>query len=164
MGAKESGSGERRRSCCEPTGAKRAVPSNGKDLTVVIMPRNKKTQVSGLRLGAAVKTVLLCVLIGGSCVGYALQNNKIHSLAQTYKQKEVELEKLKAANAELARQLAALQLPQHLAARVMELELGLVSPTADQIIWLPEPRLAGDLKLTEESSESTRVAARRGEK
>ena len=43
-----------------------------------------------------------------------------------------------------AGQLANLQLPQNLAKRAQDLNLGLVPPQPGQIIWLPEPAAAGE--------------------
>ena len=87
----------------------------------------------------ALKAVLLCSLIGGSCVGYVLQKNKIYELGQQIGARQQKLEKLKKENQMLADRLAGLQLPQRLAERVKELRLGLVPPQRSQIIWIAEP-------------------------
>ena len=114
------------------------------------MARNKKKQGGGLRFGLAVRTILLVVLIGGSCVGYVLQKNKIHSLGREKKTRENSLEKLEWENKALARRLADLQLPLRLDARVKELDLGLVPPAPDQIIWLRDPGTLSVSTLDEE--------------
>ncbi len=87
----------------------------------------------------ALKTFLLCLLIGGSAVGYVLQKNKIYELGRQIREKEAVLEKLKWENKLWANQLADLQSPNKLADRVREQKLGLGMPQPWQIIWLPEP-------------------------
>lgn len=78
-------------------------------------------------------------MIGGSCVGYVLQKNKIYELGQQIGARQQKLERLKKENQILADRLAGMQLPQRLAERVKELRLGLVPPQRNQIIWIAEP-------------------------
>ena len=78
-------------------------------------------------------------MIGGSCVGYVLQKNKIYELGQQIGARQQKLERLKKENQILADRLAGMQLPQRLAERVKELRLGLVPPQRSQIIWIAEP-------------------------
>jgi cell division protein FtsB len=103
------------------------------------MARNRKNQSGAVRFVPALKAVLLCSLIGGSCVGYVLQKNKIYELGQQIGARQQKLEKLKKENQVLADRLASMQLPQRLAERVKELKLGLVPPQRSQIIWITEP-------------------------
>ena len=87
----------------------------------------------------ALKAALLCSLIGGSCVGYVVQKNKIFELGQQIGARQQKLEKLKKENRALADRLASMQLPQRLAERVKDLKLGLVPPQPAQIIWIADP-------------------------
>lgn len=103
------------------------------------MARNKKRDSGALRLAPAVKAFALCLLLGGSGVGYVLQKNKIYELGRQIKTREVQLEKLTWENKVSAGQLANLQLPQKIAERVQAFKLGLALPQPGQIVWLPEP-------------------------
>ena len=103
------------------------------------MGRNRKNQTGSIRFGPAVKAVLLCLFIGGSAVGYVLQKNKLHELGAQIAKREGLLKRLKADNNVRAAQLAKAQMPQRLAERVKELNLGLVPSQMSQCILLTEP-------------------------
>ena len=103
------------------------------------MANNRRNQSGAVRFVPALKAVLLCTLIGGSCVGYVLQKNKIHELGQQIGARQVKIERLKKENQILADRYAAMQLPQRLAERVRDLKLGLVPPQRNQIVWISEP-------------------------
>jgi hypothetical protein len=103
------------------------------------MGNNRKGQSGAVRFVPACKAVLLCTLIGGSCVGYVVQKNKIFELGQQIGVRQIRLERLKKENQVLAERLAAMRLPQRLAERVRELNLGLVPPQASQMLWITEP-------------------------
>src|SRR6059036_318564 len=103
------------------------------------MARNRKNDVASLQLGPALKAALICLLLGGSAVGYVLQKNKLHELGRQIKKREVMLERLKWENNLRAAQLANLQMPQRLVERVKEQKLGLVPSQSGQWIWLVEP-------------------------
>lgn len=103
------------------------------------MARNRKNQSGAVRFVPALKALLLCLLIGGSAVGYVLQKNKIYELGRQITKRESTLERLRWENKLRANQLAALQLPARLAERNRELKLGLVQPQPGQMVWLAEP-------------------------
>ena len=115
------------------------------------MARNRKNQSGAVWFIPALKAGLLCLLIGGSSVGYVFQKNKIYELGRQITKREIQLERFKAENKLRAHQLANLQLPQRLAERVKEQRLGLVPPQAGQMIWLPEP-LVAELPAAETSA------------
>lgn len=104
------------------------------------MARNRKRETGSVRFVTAIRAFLLCLLLGGSGVGYVLQKNKIYELGRQIKTREVQLEKLKWENKIRAGQLADLQIPHKLAERVRALHLGLALPQPGQIVWLSEPR------------------------
>jgi hypothetical protein len=104
-----------------------------------VMARNRKNQSSAVRFVPAMKAILLCMLIGGSGVGYVLQKNKIYELGRQITKREAVLERLKWENKVRANQLANLQMPARLLERVKELNSGLVMPQPGQTIWLVEP-------------------------
>ncbi|HLH52494.1 MAG TPA: hypothetical protein VKY92_02670 [Verrucomicrobiae bacterium] len=103
------------------------------------MSRNRKTQSAGVRFGPALKAVMLCLLIGGSGVGYVWQKEQIDKLGHQIQTKETVLKRLEKINAGLRRQLDATRSPEFLLRRIKEGELGLVRPPLDAMIRLPEP-------------------------
>jgi len=103
------------------------------------MAANRRNQSGAVRFVPAVKAVLLCSMIGGFCVGYVLQKNKIFELGQQIGQRQQKFERLKKENQLLADRLSTLQLPQRLADRVRDLKLGLMPPQPSQVIWVAEP-------------------------
>lgn len=102
------------------------------------MARNRKNHETNVRLVPALKTFLLCLLIGGSAAGYVLQKNTIYELGKQIREKEAVLERLKWENRIRANQLADLQSPTKLAERVREKRLGLTMTQPSQVIWLNE--------------------------
>ena len=95
------------------------------------MAKNRKNQETAVRLVPALKTFLLCLLIGGSAAGYVLQKNTIYELGKQIREKEAVLERLKWENRIRANQLADLQSPTKIAERVREKKLGLILRAAD---------------------------------
>jgi hypothetical protein len=103
------------------------------------MARNRKHQSGAVRFVPALKTFLLCLLLGGSAAGYVLQKNTIYELGKQIREKEAALERLKWENKVRANHLATLQSPTWIAERVKAKNLGLQAPQTSQLIWLPEP-------------------------
>ncbi|HHY87196.1 MAG TPA: septum formation initiator family protein [Verrucomicrobia bacterium] len=103
------------------------------------MARNRRYQSAAIRFGPAVKAFVLCLLVGGSGVGYVWQKSQISQLGDQIRKRERELDALRRENEALRRQLAILSSPRALEARARELNLGLVPPQASQIWRLPEP-------------------------
>ncbi len=102
------------------------------------MANNRRNQSGAVRFVPALKAVLLCTLIGGSCVGYVLQKNKIYELGQQIGARQSKVDRLRKENQILADRYASMQLPQRLAERVRDLKLGLVPPQRHQIVWISE--------------------------
>jgi len=102
------------------------------------MARNRKNHETAVRFIPALKTFLLCLLIGGSAAGYVLQKNTIYELGKQIHAKEAVLDRLKWENRIRANQLADLQSPNKLAERVREKRLGLTMTQPWQVIWLNE--------------------------
>lgn len=110
------------------------------------MARNRKSQSAAIRFAPALKAFVLCLLIGGSGVGYVWQKNQIHELGQQIKKREVRLAGLRDQNEKLRKQLAMFQSPANLEARVRELNLGLVPPGPRQEVFTlnePQPDMPG---------------------
>ena len=100
------------------------------------MPGNRKNQSAVVRLGPALKALLICLFIGGSGVGYVWQQNELLELGRQKVERESRLNTLRAQNSQLARQLAELQSPRSLEARVKELHLGLTMAQPAQTVRL----------------------------
>ncbi len=103
------------------------------------MAKNRKYQSAAIRFGPALKALLLCLLIGGSGVGYVWQKNQIFELGKQIKKREVGLGILQGQNEKLRTQLATLRSSTFLERRVKELHLDLAQPQQNQIWRLPEP-------------------------
>ncbi|HWD93848.1 MAG TPA: hypothetical protein VG938_16020 [Verrucomicrobiae bacterium] len=115
------------------------------------MAKNRKHQSAAIRFGPALKAFLLCLLIGGSGVGYVWQKNQLYDLGQQIRKRELHLKAVQDQNENLRRQLVSMKSPAFLEARVKELNLGLGRPS--QVWYLTEP--------TVESSRQTRQLAAR---
>ena len=101
------------------------------------MARNRKSQSAAIRFGPALKAFLLCLLIGGSGVGYVWQKEQIETLWQQIRSREQHLRALTDQNEILRKQLANLRSPKFLETQTSK--LGLVLPQAAQILRLAEP-------------------------
>jgi len=103
------------------------------------MARNRKYQSAAIRFGPALKAFLLCLLIGGSGVGYVWQKDQISQLGRQIKQRELRLAELARQSDKLRKQLGTMRSPGFLERRIQELGLGLVPPQPAQVWWLAEP-------------------------
>lgn len=124
------------------------------------MARNRKHQSAAIRFGPAVKAFLLCLLIGGSGVGYVWQKTQIYELGQQIRNREHRLAYLRDQNEKLRKQVAMMTSPAYLEMRIKELNLGLVPPQATQIWRLPEPEVGtppGDREREYASREELRM-------
>jgi len=127
------------------------------------MSKNRKTHSAASRFGPALKAVLLCLLIGGSGVGYVWQKDQIARLGRQIKTREQQLSRLEEQNDKLRRQLATLRSPRVLEMRIKELNLGLVPPEPAQVWHLTEPD--ADVARSEadqpDAAQDRRIAAMR---
>lgn len=104
------------------------------------MARNRKTQTSTLRFGAALKAGLICAVIVVCGVGYVWQKQQINLLADQIRIREARLRELHNQNDKLVKLRATLLSPEQLDQRVKDLKLGLGPPQQpNQIWWLPDP-------------------------
>jgi len=92
-----------------------------------------------VRFGPPLKAFVLCLLIGGSGVGYVWQKNQIYELGKQIRQREQRLKSLADQNGKLRDQLATMRLQGFLERRINDLKLALAPPLASQICRLPEP-------------------------
>jgi len=103
------------------------------------MARNRKNQSAAIQFSPAMKALVICVLIGGSGVGYVWQKTKIYELGQVMAKREKTLHDLQDQNEKARRQLSMLRSPGFLELRIKELNLGLVQPQPAQVWRLAEP-------------------------
>ncbi len=101
------------------------------------MGRNRKNG-SAVRLVPAVWAAVICLLLGGSAMGYVYQKNQIIELGKQIQKSELRLSALRDSNAKLRQQLLTLKSGVYLENRVKELKLGLVQPAQSQILTLVE--------------------------
>jgi cell division protein FtsB len=106
------------------------------------MAKNRKNQAAAIRFGPALKASFLCLLIGGSAVGYVWQKNEIYRLGQQIRQRETKLVQLQSDNKRLGDQISILHSPVMLDQRAKELNLGLAPATPMQVVRLTEPPVA----------------------
>ena len=102
------------------------------------MSRNRKSQSAAIRFGPALKAFVLCLLIGGSGVGYVWQQDQIAGLGKQIKARESRLQSLQEANESLRRQLENMRSPAALQRRIQESNLGLVPAQPNQVLRLVE--------------------------
>lgn len=106
------------------------------------MARNRKNQAAEIRFGPVLKVVVLCLLIGGSGIGYVWQKSQIDRLGTQIAEREGQLKRLKNDNKLLAEQIGFLRSPPVLERRVKELDLGLAPEQPLQVVRLMEPPAA----------------------
>ena len=102
------------------------------------MAKNRKNQAAAIRFGPALKASFLCLLIGGSAVGYVWQKNEIYRLGQQIRQRETKLAQLQNDNKRLGDQISILHSPVMIDRRAKELNLGLAPATPMQVVRLTE--------------------------
>jgi uncharacterized protein HemX len=103
------------------------------------MARNRKYRSAAIRFGPALKAFLLCLVIGGSGVGYVWQKNQIYELGRQIKQREQRLAGMEQQGEKLKKQLATMRTVQSLEDSIKRLNLGLGQPQASQVWRLTEP-------------------------
>ena len=84
------------------------------------MGRNRKNG-SAVRFVPAIKAALICLLLGGSAIGYVYQKNQIFDLGRQIQKSEYRLRVLRENNAKLQKTLLTMQSATQLEKRVREL-------------------------------------------
>jgi hypothetical protein len=84
------------------------------------------------------KAVLICVLLGGSAIGYVFQKNQIFELGRQIQKREQYLAQMRESNAKLQQALLTLQSTYYLEQRVKQLKLDLAPPAQSQILTIVE--------------------------
>ena len=102
------------------------------------MAKNRKNQAAEIRFVPVLKVVLLCLLIGGSAIGYVWQKNQIDRLGMQIRDREKSLARIRHDNELLTDQIAFLRSPVVLDRRARELKLGLAPAQPLQVVRLAE--------------------------
>jgi cell division protein FtsB len=102
------------------------------------MAKNRKNQAAAIRFGPALKASFLCLLIGGSAIGYVWQKSEIGRLGQQILEREKRLAQTQNENKRLGDQIAILHSPVMLDRRAKELNLGLVPAQPLQVVRIAE--------------------------
>jgi hypothetical protein len=128
--------------CLDAGGWRPPLPGSTPRRPRWLMARNRKYQSAAIRFGPALKAFLLCLLIGGSGVGYVWQKNQIYKLDWQIRNADINRKTLVKQNARLKTQLATMETQGFIETRISELKLGLVAPQPSQIWRLEEPPAA----------------------
>jgi hypothetical protein len=115
------------------------------------MARNRKYRSAAIRFGPALKAFLLCLVIGGTGVGYVWQKTQILELGRQIKQREQRLSGLEQQGERLKKQLATMRTVQSLEDNIKRLNLGLGQPQVSQVWHLSEPSRDGTGTPTNET-------------
>ena len=102
------------------------------------MAKNRKNLAAAIRFGPALKASFLCLLIGGSAIGYVWQKSEIGRLGQQILEREKHLTQTQNENKRLSDQIAILHSPVMLDRRAKELNLGLVPAQPLQVVRIAE--------------------------
>ena len=86
----------------------------------------------------AVKAALICLLLGGSAIGYVYQKNQIGELGKMIQQREKTLAKLQDENAKLGKTLSTLKSAAYLEEKVKRMNLNLAQPAQSQLLTIIE--------------------------
>jgi hypothetical protein len=121
------------------------------------MGRNRKNG-SAVRFVPAMKAALICMLLGGSAIGYVYQKNQIFDLGRQINKSEQRLKEVRDSSAKLQRTLLTMQSSTQLEKRVRELNLGLGQPAQSQIITIVEVP-ANAAPRDDSSTDETRAIA-----
>lgn len=92
----------------EKDARKEVMPSVSIPITIRTFETVERLSIT--RYVAALKAALLCSLIGGTCIGYVLQKNKVYELGREVERKQQGLRLLYTENASLSNQYLYLQL------------------------------------------------------
>ena len=123
------------------------------------MARNRRHQSAAMRFGPALKAMVICLLIGGSAVGYVWQKDQLRQLGDRIAKGEQSLKALHRQNELLTEQLDVLRSTANLERLARQHNPGLLRPAPDQVIRLREPGYL--LPKPPEVPGSSQYAARR---
>jgi hypothetical protein len=120
------------------------------------MARNRKYQSAAIRFGPALKALVLCLLVGGSGVGYVWQKNQIFELGRQTTAREAKLAALEEQNEKFRKQLSHMRSTPMLLLQTKA--LGLSEPPHSQVWTLPEPAREPMKKTAEKATRQDMVS------
>jgi cell division protein FtsL len=100
------------------------------------MAKNRKNQAAEIRFGPVLKVVLLCLLIGGSAIGFVWQKSQVNKLGRQITDLESKLKQATDHNKDLYDEVAILNSPVMIDRRVKDLKLGLTPAQPLQVVRL----------------------------
>jgi hypothetical protein len=103
------------------------------------MARNRKYRTTAARFGPAIKAFVLCLIIGGSGIGYVWQKNQIVELCKQIGAREAKLRMLAQQDERMRTQMADMTTVRYLEGKIREYNLGLAASPPSQIWHLKEP-------------------------
>jgi hypothetical protein len=103
------------------------------------MARNRKYRTTAARFGPAIKAFVLCLIIGGSGVGYVWQKNQIVELCKQIGAREARLRMLADQNDKMQSQMAGMTTVSAIEGKIRDYNLGLAAPPHGQVWHLKEP-------------------------
>ena len=109
------------------------------------MKRNRKRE--SLRFGTVTKSLMACICIAISGLGYVWQKNAIYRMGDEIKKRETALSSAQKRNMMLAAQMAHLESPAQLEAQCQQYNLSLVAPKESQVVRLYEPGQEWDVQM-----------------
>ena len=98
------------------------------------MAKNRKSERTAVRFAPAVKTFLLCLIIGGTGLGYVGQKNRIKMLSERKNELRDRHDKLERQRQALLWKLEILQSFAGLEAQVKRMNLDLSATSPDRIV------------------------------
>ena len=101
------------------------------------MARNRKYQSAAIRFGPALKALVLCMMVGGSGVGYVWQKNQLFELRRQTNLRETKLSALEEDNEKLRNLLSEKRSAREIILQAKA--MGLTAPLQAQVMTLIEP-------------------------
>jgi hypothetical protein len=101
------------------------------------MGRNRKNG-SATRFVPAVKAALLCLLLGGSAIGYVYQKNQLAEIGKQIDKREKDYVNQRNSNAQTERSLAFSKTQSAIEERMRKWNLNLIAPDLSQILTIVE--------------------------
>ena len=98
-----------------------------------------RRRVGALKPKTVINSIVVCAAISLAGIGYVWAKTQVWALGKEMKTLELHRDELKRSNEALRRTYAGMCTHERLAARVKELQLGLVAPTPSQMVRLTEP-------------------------
>ncbi len=117
-----------------------------------VVKKSRKEVVIGT--GWLVKAMIVCLFIGGSCIGYLWQKSQVHKLGRRIQKLERELDHLERGNERLRQRYSTLRSQPELKRRLAEWGSDLCEPSPEQIHRIQETNDKQEVLLSGEPAPS----------